>query len=191
MTTVRQGSSSQKKDIIRQLETILDCDEHTSCVWKYICDPCRNTATEIFTYCNKNTAISDEVAAITDEFVAKYKATGEAKPPVKSRPTSSKRTENTISPKRTKSPHSSTSSVSVKKRENKTSNPDVRKSPGKSQVVGAGSIVKYNIVRIILYCPIYLQRNTSYRKYIVSYRSCPKFDILDIANIFAIHNASY
>ncbi|XP_072025315.1 uncharacterized protein [Amphiura filiformis] len=76
LATIRQSSNSQKKDIIKQLETILDCEETTSREWKFICDPCRNTANDIFQYLDKNTDLSDEVVAMKNEFVRKYRSPG-------------------------------------------------------------------------------------------------------------------
>ncbi len=76
LTTIRQGSNSQKKDIIRQLETVLDCDDNDSREWKYICEPCLNTSCEISQHLEKSTVLSDEITTTKDLFLAKYKAPG-------------------------------------------------------------------------------------------------------------------
>ena len=75
-TDLTAKSRSKIKDIISTLEVILDCDDTKSRKWRYICDVCLNTANGIFQYCCENETVSDEVAAITDDFVKKYEAPG-------------------------------------------------------------------------------------------------------------------
>ena len=75
-TDLTAKSRSKIKDVIATLQVILDCDDAKSRNWNYICDVCLNTANEIFLYCCQNETVSEEVAAITDDFVKKYEASG-------------------------------------------------------------------------------------------------------------------
>ncbi len=61
-------------DLVFKLQVILDCDEKISRRWKYICASCCDTANKIFNYCCENEEVSEEVAAITDDFVKKYES---------------------------------------------------------------------------------------------------------------------